>query len=94
VSRLVFIIDSPEELDAPLEFLYYLYILSNAAGRPLPPPVRLIVSAAEAGILLGTTFGKHSAELNARGIYNPVTDLATPEILAYEHSALGSTRII
>ena len=58
------------------------------------PPVRLVLSSAEAGIWFGTELGKYSAELNAQGIYNPLTDLATPEILAYEHSAFGSTRII
>jgi len=94
VSRLDFVIDSPEELDAPLEFLYYLYILSNQGGKVLPPPLRLIISAAQTGAWLGEKLGTHSAELNARGIYNPMTNLYTPEIMAYEQSALGSTRII
>ena len=90
----LFTIDSPEDLGAPLEFLYYLYILSNAGGKPIPPPVRLILSSAETGIWLGTEFGKYSVEQQNQGFYNPVTDLATPEILAYEHSALRTTRII
>tara|TARA_R110000751_G_scaffold147368_1_gene251979 strand:- start:695 stop:967 length:273 start_codon:yes stop_codon:yes gene_type:complete len=90
----LFTIDSPEELDAPMEFLYYLYILSNAGGKILPPPARLIVSSAEAGAWFGKTLGTYSAELNAQGIYNPVTELYTPAIMAYENSALGSSRII
>ncbi len=90
----MFTIDSPEDLGAPLEFLYYLYILSNAGGKPVPSLFGLVRSSAETGIWLGTEFGKYSVELQNQGIYNPVTDLATPEILAYEHSALGSTRII
>jgi len=94
VSRLEFTLESPEDLQAPLEFLYYLYILSNAGGKILPGPLRLIISAAETGAWLGEKLGTHSAELNARGIYNPVTDLYTPAIMAYEQSALGSTRII
>jgi len=94
VSRLDFTLDSPKDLGAPLEFLYYLYILSNAGGKILPGPARLIISAAETGAWLGEKMGTHSAELNAQGIYNPMTDLYTPEIRAYEHSALGSTRII
>lgn len=94
MSRLEFTLDSPEDLEAPLEFLYYLYLLTNAAGKITPPPVRFVISAAQAGIWIGKTLGTHSAELNARGIYNPMTNLYTPEIMAYEHSALGSTRII
>lgn len=91
MSRLVFIIDSPEDLGAPLEFLYYLYILSNAGGKPLPPPVRLVVSAAQAGDYIGTEVSKFDV---ARGPKRFGGAMATPEILAYESSALGSTRII
>jgi hypothetical protein len=90
VNNVQFIIDSPEELDAPLEFLYYLYILSNNAS-PLPPPVRLIISAAETGDYIGTEVSKFDV---ARGPKRFGGAMTTPEILAYEHSALGSTRII
>ena len=90
MSRLDFVIDSPEELDAPLEFLYYLYILSNNAS-PLPPPVRLIISAAETGDYIGTEVSQYDV---ARGPKRFSGAMTTPEILAYEHSALGSTRII
>ena len=90
MSRLDFVLDSPEELDAPLEFLYYLYILSNNAS-PLPPPVRLIVSGAETGDYIGTEVSKFDV---ARGPKRFSGAMTTPEILAYEHSALGSTRII
>tara|TARA_R110000823_G_scaffold308320_1_gene431856 strand:- start:1626 stop:1895 length:270 start_codon:yes stop_codon:yes gene_type:complete len=89
VSKL-FTIDSPEDLDAPLEFLYYLYILSNNAS-PLPPPVRLIISAAQAGDYIGTEASKFDVARGPRRFSGAMT---TPEILAYEHSALGSTRII
>jgi len=91
VSDLEFIIDSPEELDAPLEFLYYLYILSNAAGKITPPPVRFVISAAQAGEFIGENA---SAIDIARGPRRFSGAITTPEILAYEHSALGSTRII
>ena len=90
MSRLVFIIDSPEDLGAPLEFLYYLYILSNNAS-PLPPPVRLIISAAQTGDYIGTEASKFDVARGPRRFSGAMT---TPEILAYEHSALGSTRII
>ena len=86
----LFTIDSPEDLDAPLEFLYYLYILSNNAS-PLPPPVRLIISAAQAGDYIGTEVSKFDVARGPRRFSGAMT---TPEILAYEHSALGSTRII
>ena len=88
------LVDDPVDLGEPWEFLYYLYILTNVGGAPLPPPVRFYIAAAQTGAWLGTELGKNTTELNAQGIYNPVTDLATPEILAYEHSALRSTRII
>ena len=91
MSRLVFIIDSPEDLGAPLEFLYYLYILSNSGGKILPPPVRLIVSSAEAGDYIGTKVSQYDVARGPRRFGGAMT---TPEILAYEHSALGSTRII
>jgi hypothetical protein len=81
----------PVELPAPLEFLYYLYILSNAGGKPLPPPVRLVVSAAEAGDYIGTEVSKFDV---ARGPRRFDEAMGTPEILAYEDSALRSTRII
>ena len=81
----------PVELPAPLEFLYYLYILSNAGGKPVPPPVRLVVSSAEAGDYIGTEVSKFDV---ARGPRRFSEAMTTPEILAYEHSALGSTRII
>jgi hypothetical protein len=86
----MFTIDSPEDLGAPLEFLYYLYILSNNAS-PLPPPVRLIISAAQAGDYIGTEVSKFDVARGPRRFSGAMT---TPEILAYEHSALGSTRII
>lgn len=87
------LVDDPVELGEPWEFLYYLYILTNYEA-PLPPPVRLYLSAAYAGAWFGKTLGQQSAELGAQGIYNPVTELYTPAIMAYEQSALGSTRII
>ena len=87
---MVFVIDSPEDLDAPLEFLYYLYILLNNES-PLPPPVRLIISAAQAGDVIGTEVSKFDVARGPRRFSGAMT---TPEILAYEHSALGSTRIL
>ena len=90
MSRLEFTIDSPEDLGAPLEFLYYLYILSNHAS-PLPPPVRLIISAAQAGQYIGPIVSAYDITRGPRRFSGAMT---TPEILAYEHSALGSTRII
>ena len=81
----------PVELPAPLEFLYYLYILSNAGGKPLPPPVRLVVSSAEAGEYIGIEVSKFDV---ARGPKRFSGAMTTPEILAYEDSALRTTRII
>ena len=91
MSRLVFIIDSPEDLGAPLEFLYYLYLLSNAGGTPLPPPVRLALSIKPTADWLAS---EAWAIDEARGPKRFSGAMTTPEILAYEHSALGSTRII
>tara|TARA_R110000772_G_C13272762_1_gene436407 strand:- start:738 stop:1013 length:276 start_codon:yes stop_codon:yes gene_type:complete len=91
VSRLVFIIDSPEDLGAPLEFLYYLYILSNAGGKVMPPPVRFAASLYPTADWLA----KNAEEIDrARGPRRFSGAMTTPEILAYENSALGSTRII
>jgi hypothetical protein len=86
-----FEISSPEELDAPLEFLYYLYILSNTTGKALPPPLRLIISAAEAADFIAVNA---EALDRSRGPRRFSGAMSTPEILAYEHSSLGSTRII
>jgi len=90
VSRL-FTIDSPEDLDAPLEFLYYLYILTNAGGKILPGPVRLLVSSVEAAEFIAPKLAAYDIARGPRRFSGAMT---TPEILAYEHSALGSTRII
>jgi hypothetical protein len=87
----MFVIDSPEDLDAPLEFLYYLYILSNAGGRVLPGPVRLLASSAQAAEFIAPKVAAYDIARGPRRFSGAMT---TPEILAYEHSALGSTRII
>jgi len=76
---------APEELPAPLEFLYYLYILSNAGGSPLPPPVKLIVSAAQTAEYLGPKFSAYDI---ARGPQRFGGAMSTPEIFKYEESAL------
>lgn len=86
-----FIIDSPEDLGAPLEFLYYLYLLSNSAGKVLPPPLRLAASIYPTAEYVAT---EAWAIDGARGPRRFSGAMTTPEILAYEHSALGSTRII
>jgi len=91
VSRLDFTLDSPEDLGAPLEFLYYLYILTNTGGKILPGPIRLIISAAETAEFLA--FNAEALD-RSRGPRRFSGAMSTPEILAYEHSALGSTRII
>jgi hypothetical protein len=87
----MFVIDSPEDLDAPLEFLYYLYILTNAGGKILPAPVRLLASSAEAAEFIAPELAAYDIARGPRRFSGAMT---TPEILAYEHSALGSTRII
>ncbi len=91
MSRLVFIIDSPEDLGAPLEVLYFLYILSHSGGKVLPPPVRLFVAGEETGDYIGTEVSKFDVARGPRRFSGAMT---TPVILAYENSALGSTRII
>ena len=78
-------------LPAPLEFLYYLYMSSNARGSPLPPPVNLALSIKPTADWLAKTAW---AIDEARGPRRFSGAMTTPEILAYEHSALGSTRII
>ncbi len=57
----------------------------------MPPPVRLVVSSAEAGDYIGTEISKLDV---ARGPKRFSGAMTTPEILAYEDSALRSTRII
>ena len=91
MSGLDFVIDSPEELPAPLEFLYYLYILSNAGGKVMPPPIRFAASLYPTADWLAS---EAWAIDEARGPKRFSGAMTTPEILAYEHSALGSTRII
>ena len=87
----MFTIDSPEDLGAPLEFLYYLYIMSNSGGKVLPPPVRLVASLKPTADWLAKTAWAIDEPRGPRRFSGAMT---TPEILAYEHSALGSTRII
>lgn len=79
-------------MDSVIEFL--LYPKKFKAGWI--PFVRLVRGAADLGKTVGTEFAERSIELRARGVYDPIggADLASPEILKYEASALGSSRII
>jgi hypothetical protein len=79
-------------VDSFLEFL--LYPKKFKAGWI--PFFRAIKGGADAGKTVGTEFAERSMELRAKGIYDPfgAADLASPAILKYESSALGSSRII
>ncbi len=72
------------------------FLLKGKGPLPLIPFFRIVKGSAELGYLVGTEFGERSQELRARGVYDPISgaDLASPEILKYESSALGSSRII
>jgi len=75
-----------------LEFL--LYPKKFKAGWI--PFFRAVRAGGDFGRTVGTEFAERSMELRARGVYDPIggADLASPEILKYESSALGSSRII
>ena len=71
------------------------FLLKGKGPLPLIPFIRMVKSAADLGYLVGTELRADSEENWSRGIYNPLgADLASPEILKYESSALGSSRII
>lgn len=79
----------PDELEDLIPdsvfFLWWLTRLSNSVGPVAPPPLKVFF-----GIYKTADFvAYHLAENMGDGY-----DMATPAILAYEHSALGSTRII
>jgi len=71
-------------------------LLRFLLGEPVKlTPLRAVEIGAEAGSAVGTSLGTESARLRAQGIYAPFqTDLASTEILRYESSALGSSRLI
>lgn len=71
-------------------------LLRFLLGQPVKfSPLRAIRYGAESGAAVGEALGKESARLRAVGIYAPFqADLASEEILRYESSALGSSRII
>jgi len=79
-------------MDPFVEFL--LYPKKFKAGWI--PLFKITRAGAEFGEFVGTEFAERSMELAEQGIYNPLSgaDLASPEILKYESSALGSSRII
>jgi hypothetical protein len=70
------------------------FLLKKKGPVGLIPLLRLVRSAGEAGYTFGSALRESSEEQWSRGVYSPTTDLASPEILKYEDSALGSTRII
>jgi hypothetical protein len=71
------------------------FLLKGKGPLPLIPFFRMVKVAGELGYTVGTTLRASSEEQWSRGIYNPLgADLASPEILKYEASALGSSRII
>ena len=71
-------------------------LLRFLLGQPVQfSPLRVIRYGAESGSAIGSALGNESARLRAEGIYAPFqADLASEEILRYESSALGSSRII
>jgi hypothetical protein len=72
------------------------FLLKGKGPLPLIPFFRLVKQSGELGLYVGQEARASSEEQWARGIYNPfgAADLASPEILKYESSALGSSRII
>ena len=72
------------------------FLLKKKGPLPLIPFFRILKGAGELGYIVGTEFGERSQKLRARGVYDPISgaDLASPEILKYESSALGSSRLI
>ena len=71
------------------------FLLKKKGPIPLIPFFRLVKQSGELGWYVGQEFRASSEEQWSRGIYNPLSaDLASPEILKYESSALGSSRII
>ena len=71
-------------------------LLRFILGQPVNfSPLRTIRYGVESGIAIGSALGKESASLRAQEIYAPFqADLASEDILRYESSALGSSRII
>ena len=72
------------------------FLLKGKGPLPLIPFFRIVKDSAELGLYLGREARTRSDALRARGVYDPISgaDLASPEILKYESSALGSSRII
>ena len=71
------------------------FIFKKKGTLPLLPFFRLVKQSGELGLYVGQEARASSEEQWARGVYNPLSaDLASPEILKYEASALGSSRII
>tara|TARA_R110001599_G_scaffold330726_1_gene545217 strand:- start:315 stop:551 length:237 start_codon:yes stop_codon:yes gene_type:complete len=72
------------------------FIFKKKGTLPLLPFFRLVKQSAELGLYVGQELRASSEEQWARGVYNPfgAADLASPEILKYESSALGSSRLI
>ena len=72
------------------------FLLKGKGPLPLIPFFRIVKQSGELGWTVGQEARARSDELTARGVYNPfgAADLASPEILRYEASALGSSRII
>jgi hypothetical protein len=72
------------------------FLLKGKGPLPLIPFFRMVKAAGELGWTVGQEARARSNELTARGVYDPISgaDLASPEILKYESSALRSSRII
>jgi hypothetical protein len=72
------------------------FLLKGKGPVPLIPFFRLVRQSGELGLYVGQELRASSEEQWGRGVYNPLggADLASPEILKYESSALGSSRII
>jgi hypothetical protein len=71
------------------------FLLKGKSPVPLIPFFRLVKQSGELGLYVGQELRASSEEQWSRGIYNPMGgDLASPEILKFEASAFGSSRII
>ena len=81
-----------EDLVPPsIYFLWWLAKLTNAVGAVAPPPLKVLIGAYQVADIVGTTAAAYD---ESRGPKRFGSALASPDLFLYEHSALGSSRIL
>lgn len=89
---MIFLPEEVEELVPPsIFFLWWLAKLTNSVGPVAPPPIKVLIGAYQVADIVGTNAAKYDA---ARGPRRFGSAMASPELFLYEHSALGSSRIL